>query len=202
MAGRRKKPKKDDAPSKPVARQAGYRDWDNIIPGEPMAPQPYAEQSWQSGSQFPTQPQPQAPPAAAPQPVAPPQPQPAYQQPAPQYQQPAPQQQPVYQQPAQQQQPAYQQAPQQQQPAYQQAPQAAPRQQPMPGGPGAPGAAPVAPAAAVNPTDGSCIKCGAAFGQRAVCDGCGAGRTACQVCGTKIWAGALTCSAHSNATRR
>ena len=186
---RRKKPKSDDAQPRPASRPAGYRDWDNIIPGEPMAPQPYAEQSWQSAPQTnPTQPQPQAPPAAVPA-------QQPYQQPVaqPQYPQ-QPQQQPPAQ-PQQYQQPAAQ--PQQ----YQQ-PAAQPQQyqQPAPGGP-APGAPP-APAGAVNPTDGSCTKCGAAFGQKAACDGCGAGRTACFVCGTKIWAGALTCSAHSNAMRR
>lgn len=182
MVGKRKKPKKDDAQARPAARQAGYRDWDNIVPGEPMAPQPYADQSWQSAPSYPAQQQPQAP-APAPQAPAPqPQPQP-YQQPAaqPQYQQPAPQP----------------------QPQYQQAPARPQYQQPAPGA-GAPGAppAPAAPAAGVNPSDGTCTKCGAAFGQKAVCEGCGAGRTACLVCGTKIWAGALTCSAHSNAMRR
>jgi hypothetical protein len=176
MVGRRKKPKKDDTQPAAAPRKAGYRDWDTIIPGQPMAPQPYAEQSWQSAPQA-------YPPAAAPQPQ--------YQQPAPQpqYQQPAPQ--PQYQQPPPQ--------PQDQQPA-----QPQPYQQPAPGGPAAPGApgAPAAPAAGGNPADGTCTKCGAAFGQQAVCDGCGSGRTACLVCGTKIWAGALTCSAHSNAMRR
>lgn len=193
MVGRRKKPKKDDAQPRQAARQAGYRDWDNIVPGEAMAPQPYAEQSWQSTSQFPTQAQPQAAaPVAPPQPAA--QPQQAYQQSMAQPQ--------TYQQPAAQPQ-QYQQPPpsaQYQQPAQQPAP--APQyQQQAPAAVAAPGAA-AAPASAVNPTDGNCIKCGAAFGQQAVCEGCGAGRTACQVCGTKIWAGALTCSAHSNATRR
>ena len=182
MVGR-KKSKKDDPQAKAAPRKAGYRDWDNIVPGEPMAPQPYADQSYQSPQPaYPAQPQPQAPPAAVP-----------HQQP---YQQPVAQ--PNYpQQPAQPQQPP--------QPAYQQPAQPQPGyQQPMPGAagaPGGPGAAP-APAAGVNPTDGNCTKCGATFGQKAVCEGCGAGRTACLVCGTKIWAGALTCSAHSNAMRR
>ena len=172
MVGRRKKPKKDDAQPTAAPRQAGYRDWDTIIPGQPMAPQPYAEQSWQSA------PQPQAPPAAAP------------------YQQPAPQPQPQYQQPSAQPQPQYQ------QPAQQPAQQ--PYQQPSAGGPGATAApsAEAAPAAGGNPVDGTCTKCGAGFGQKAICEGCGSGRTACLVCGTKIWAGALTCSAHSNAMRR
>ena len=178
---RRKKPKSDGGEARPAARPAGYRDWDNIIPGEPMAPQPYAEQSWQGTPQTPpAQPQPQAPPAAVPA-------QQPYQQPVAQAQ--YPQQQP----PAAQ--PQYQQPPQPQPQQYQQpAPAPAPAG-PAPGGPGA-------PAGAVNPTDGSCTKCGATFGQKAVCDGCGAGRTACLVCGTKIWSGALTCSAHSNAMRR
>lgn len=165
MFGRRKKPKSDDAQSKSTSRQSTYRDWDTIVPGEPMASQPYAQPS------YPAQPPPApAQPAYTPQPQAPATPpQAAYQQPAP-----APQ----YQQ---------QVAPQYQQPA---APQQA-----------AVSATPV-PAASVNPTDGTCTKCGGAFGQKAICESCGTGRTACLVCGTKIWAGALTCSAHSNAVRR
>ena len=176
MVGKRKKPKKDDAQSRPAARPAGYRDWDNIVPGEPMAPQPYAEQSWQSAPSYPTQQHPQAPAPAPP--------------PQPQHQQPAPQPQPQYQQAQPQQQP-YQQAPPQ--PQY---------QQPAPAAPGAVPPAAAGAAAGLNPADGTCTKCGAGFGQKAVCEGCGAGRTACLVCGTKIWAGALTCSAHSNAMRR
>ena len=201
MVGRRKKPKKDDAQPRTAPRQAGYRDWDNIVPGEPLAPQPYAEQSWQSAPQAYSTQQQQAPAAAA---APEPQPQ-QYQQPVqaqPQQYQQAPAQ-PQYQQPVAQPQPQYQQAPQQQ---YQQPAQAQPQQyqQPMAGGAAAPAGGPVAaaPAGAVNPTDGNCTKCGAVFGSKAICDGCGTGRTACLVCSTKIWAGALTCSAHSNAMRR
>lgn len=180
MVGRRKKPKADAPQQESQKRQAGYRDWDTIIPGEPMAPQPYADAAPR-----------QAPQPQAPQPPPPPPQSPAYQPPpqSPAYQ--PPPQSPAYQSPPQS--PAYQSPPQP--PAYQPPPQSPANEQP-------PATPPVAAPAAVNPTDGRCTKCGVAFGQRALCEGCGAGRTACMVCGTKIWAGALTCSAHSNATRR
>lgn len=161
MLGRRKKPKSDDAQSKSSSRPSTYRDWDTIVPGEPMVPQPYAQPAYPAQPQAPA---PAQPAAYTSQPQAPAaQPQVAYQQPAPQ--------------------------PQYQQPAAAAPPQAAVPQTP-------------ASAATGNPVDGTCTKCGGAFGQKAICQSCGTGRTACLVCGTKIWAGALTCSAHSNAGRR
>ncbi|HET9442364.1 MAG TPA: hypothetical protein VFO65_03515, partial [Acidimicrobiales bacterium] len=63
---------------------------------------------------------------------------------------------------------------------------------------GAFGASP-APAAPVTLAEQPpCPRCGAEFGRGAECEsGCGQPRKSCVVCGTKIWAGALTCSAHS-----
>ena len=58
-----------------------------------------------------------------------------------------------------------------------------------------------APAATVTIAPVPCATCGNDFGRKEACDSCGALRTACVVCGTRIWAGAMTCSAHSGLVR-
>jgi hypothetical protein len=55
--------------------------------------------------------------------------------------------------------------------------------------------APSAPALAVQSQP--CPSCARDFGETAECAHCGAARTSCLYCGTKIWAGALTCSTHA-----